>query len=127
MLVTPGVSRFPILACCDGEMDQPSTLTATLHVEPFSALVLTKNEAARGARRGGRNGRAQTRARALRAHAEGIYAEGTCIYLQLSPLSPPFSQVLLSFHQHRKNAGSGFWTVLVELLVRLLVAFPTAA
>ena len=72
-------------------------------------------------------GRAQTRARALRAHAEGIYAEGTCIYLQLSPLSPPFSQVLLSFHQHRKKAPEGFWTVLVELLVRLLVAFPTAA
>ena len=65
--------------------------------------------------------------RKLRAHAEGIYAEGTCIYLQLSPLSPPFSQVLLSFHQHRKKAAAGFWTVLVELLVRLLVAFPTAA
>ena len=93
----------------------------------FPPLVLTIDEAARGARRGGHNGRAQTRARALRAHAEGIYAEGTCIYLQLSPLSPPFSQVLLSFHQHRKKAARDFWTVLVELLVRLLVAFPTAA
>ena len=50
-----------------------------------------KLRAARAAR-GGRNGRAQTRARALRAHAEGIYAEGTCtcIYLQLSASFSPF-------------------------------------
>jgi len=40
---------------------------------------------------------------------------------------PSFSLFLLSFHQHRKKAEHDFWTVLVELLVRLLVAFPTAA
>ena len=73
-----------------------------------------KLRAARAAA-GAMGGRKRVRARALRAHAEGIYAEGTCTYLQLSPLSPPFSQILLSFHQHRKKARVDFWTVLVEL------------
>jgi hypothetical protein len=45
----------------------------------------------------------------------------------LSPLSPLFFSFLLSFHQHGKKALKDFWTVLVDLLVGLLVPFPTVA
>ena len=45
----------------------------------------------------------------------------------LSPLSPLFFSFLLFFHQHGKKATSDFWTVLVDLLVGLLVPFPTVA
>ena len=40
---------------------------------------------------------------------------------------PSFSLFLLSFHQHGKKAEEDFWTVLVDLLVGLLVPFPTVA
>ena len=38
-----------------------------------------------------------------------------------------FSLFLLSYHQHGKKAQEDFWTVLVDLLVGLLVPFPTVA
>jgi len=86
-----------------------------------------KLRAARAAA-GTMGGRKRVRARCVRmpkASMQRVHVH-VSIY-SFPPLSPPFSQVLLSFHQHRKKAIRDFWTVLVELLVSLLVAFPTAA
>ena len=84
-----------------------------------------KLRAARAAA-GAMGGRKRVRARCVRMPKASMQRVHVSIY-SFPPLSPPFSQVLLSFHQHRKKALSDVWTVLVELLVRLLVAFPTAA
>jgi ABC-type uncharacterized transport system permease subunit len=57
-----------------------------------------------------------------------VYAAHLCRVRSVFPLFlPSFSLFLLSFHQHGKKALTDFWTVLVDLLVGLLVPFPTVA